>query len=239
VASKAASKKPPRESEIHQSPRDASPKAELVKYQHLEAVDRRVPRHVIDATWEPLPATALDRIMQILNNVERSVVMRLQDERKRTQASTAIQMVIRRLNRKMARGLPFPPGTRAQREEDFDFEKILDSTRAHEAQLTPALHSIELLRAEIRKEEALLERETAALEQLERNAKAERARRRAEAKKLHPSLQKNGGEDKDSDDALNFADLKTPGDILDASTALVIAYNFPLTYFRTRKSMMT
>lgn len=167
------------------------------------------------------------------------MVMRLQDERKRTQASTAIQMVMRRLNRKMERGLPFPPGTRAQREEDFDFEKILDSTRAQEAQLTPALHSIELLKAEIRKEAALLERETEALEQLERNAKSERARRRAEAKKLHPSLQKNGSEGKDSKDALNLADLKMPVDILDASTALVIAHNFALTYFRTRRSMMT
>lgn len=212
------SKKPSRRD---QSPRAASPEAGPRQYQHLEAVDRQVPRHIIDSTWEPLPVAAVDRVMQILNNVERSVVMRLQDERKRTQASTAVQMVIRRLNRKIARGLPFPPGTKTQREEDFDFEKILDGTRSQEAQLTPALHSTELLKSEIRKEAALLEQETAALEQLERNAKSERQRRRAEAKKLHASLQQSGMGD-ESRDTLNFADVKTPLDILDVSTWIVV-----------------
>jgi len=177
--------------------------------------------------------------MQILNNVERSVVMRLQDDRKRTQASTAVQMVIRRLNRKLARGLPFPPGTRTQREEDFDFEKILDSTRAQEAHLTPALHSIELLKAEIRKEEALLKQETSTLEELERNAKSQRAQRRADAKKLHPSLLQNESNGKldNSDDALDFADTKAPVDILDVSSLLIVAQYVPLMYFRMIRLM--
>jgi hypothetical protein len=150
------------------------------------------------------------------------VVMRLQDERKRLQAITALQMVIRKLHRKIERGLPFPPSTRAQREEDFDFEKILDSSRQLEAQLTPALHSIELLKAEIRKEEALLEHENETLDKLERNAKAEKSRRKVEAKKFHSSLQVKDSIMKDEDfgDALKLADQKISVPLLDVSQVL-------------------
>jgi hypothetical protein len=157
-------------------------------YQHLAAVTRGVSRHTIDTKWEPLPATAVDRISQLLNDVERSVVMRLQDERKRTQASTAVQMVARRLHRKLTRGQPFPPSTRSLPEEDFDFEKILDSSRALEARLTPILHSIELLKAESAKEDALLEADAVTLEALEANAKAEASRRKKAEKTLHDIL---------------------------------------------------
>lgn len=157
-------------------------------YQHLAAVTRGVSRHTIDTKWEPLSASAIDQISQLLNDVERSVAMRLQDEHKRTQASTAVQMVSRRLHRKLTRGQPFPPSTRLLPEEDFDFEKILDSSRALEARLTPLLHSIELLKAETAKEEALLEADAATLEALEANAKSEASRRRRSEKTLHDIL---------------------------------------------------
>lgn len=132
----------------------------------------------------------------MLQTVQRSIVIRLQDERKRGQASDAIDTLIRRVGRKINRGLPFPPvagnarvkDEALERATDFDFERVLDTTREAEKKLTPALHSVELLKAEIRKEEALFDQESKALERLERNAKAERARRRADAKTLHPSL---------------------------------------------------
>lgn len=172
-----------------QGPHKAQVDGELAaQYQHLAPVTRAVPRHTIDTKWASLPTSAVDQISALLNAVERSVVMQLQDERKRTQASTAVQMVARRLQRKLSRGQPFPPATRPLPEEDFNFEKILDSSRALEAQLTPLTHSIELLKAEIAKEEALLEAETTALEALEANAKAEASRRKKTTKTLHDIL---------------------------------------------------
>ena len=172
-----------------QGPHGAVANGDLaLQYQHLAPVTRGVARHTVDTKWVPLPVRAVDQISTLLNDVERSVVMRLQDERKRTQASTAVQMVVRRLQRKLSRGQPFPPSTRPLHEEDFDFEKILDSSRALEARLTPLLHSIELLKAETAKEEALLEAETAALEALESNAKAEASRRKRMTKTLHDIL---------------------------------------------------
>lgn len=178
--------------------------------------------------------------MQLLSDIEKSVVQRLRDERKRTQARTAIQMVTRRLGRKITRGLPFPPGSRPQREEDFDFERILDATRKQEGLLTPALHARELLKSEIKREEAMLEREQAALERLEKNASAERGRRKAEAKKLHPSLAKRGGEvvEWSDRDQLNLADEQTTADVLQVSL-LVVSRRYEANLSRTRRSMMT
>ncbi|KFY07447.1 hypothetical protein V492_07141 [Pseudogymnoascus sp. VKM F-4246] len=214
--SQAAPRKRAREPQTRQSPRAESPPSPL-PFQHLEPVECGVSHNTIDSTWEPLPATAHDRAMQVLADIEKSVVQRLRDERKRTQASTAIQMVTRRLGRKITRGLPFPPGSRPQREEDFDFERILDATRKHEGLLTPALHGVDLLKAEIKREEVMLEREQEALEKLQRNAHAERTRRKAEAKRLHPSLAKREGDvvKWDDRDQLNLAEEQTTGDVLE------------------------
>jgi CENP-Q, a CENPA-CAD centromere complex subunit len=187
-----------------------------VQFQQLAPVTRGVPRHTIDTKWEPLPTSAVDRISQLLNDVERSVVMRLQDDRKRTQASTAVQMVSRRLHRKLTRGQPFPPSTRSLAEEDFDFEKILDSSRALEAQLTPILHSIELLKAETAKEEALIEVESAALEALEANARGEASRRKRADRTLHDILRdESDGRDEEPVENNNLTDHKSQQRLLE------------------------
>ena len=117
------------------------------------------------------------------------MVVRHTDEHRRIQASTALEMVSRRLVSKLSKGLPFPQGTRNHREDDFDFEKILDHNRALESQLTPTLHASEILEAEIHKETALLESEQAALAELDANAKFEASKRKEAGRKLHSLLQ--------------------------------------------------
>lgn len=146
-------------------------------------------RQTIEAKWEPLPPTCVERISQLLQGVERPVVLRVYDERKRMQASTAVHMVTRRLLSKISKGLPFPPGIHGQREDDFVFEKVLDNNRVLEAQLTLALHSNELLEAELAKETALLESESGFLAELEANAKSEASRRRQAGRRFHSLLQ--------------------------------------------------
>jgi hypothetical protein len=162
-------------------------------YQHLQAVTRKVPRQTIETKWEPLSSGCVERISQLLQDLQRPVVVRYNDERKKTQSSTALQMLSRRLVRKISKGLPFPQGTRNHREDDFDFEKILDHNRALEAQLTPALHANELLEARVKKELALLESDRETLITLEANAKTESALRSEAARKLHSLLQPQDG----------------------------------------------
>jgi hypothetical protein len=158
-------------------------------YQHLAEVTRKVPLHTIEAKWEPLPANCIELISQLLVDVQRPVIARLKEEHKRSQASSALQMTSHKLVKKISRGVPFPHGTQPQREDDFNFEKVLDHNRALEAQLTPALHANELLEDELRKETTLLESEKAILAELEANAKAAAASRKQAERKLHPLLQ--------------------------------------------------
>lgn len=171
-------------------------------YQIFEPTILQVPRHVIDASWTALSAPAIEKITSIFQTVERATVMRLKDEEKRDQASNVINTVIRRVTRKIGKGMPFPPPSLGKRENkergdgreaDFDAERIIDAGREAERKLGPLLHSVALLKSEIRREEELLEQETKALERLERNAKEDRARRRAEVRKFHPSLRKPEG----------------------------------------------
>ncbi|TEY71194.1 hypothetical protein BOTCAL_0099g00210 [Botryotinia calthae] len=161
-------------------------------YRHLAAVTRRVTHETINTNWDPLPPGCLDKISELLIDVQRPVVLQIRDERKKTQASTAIQMISRRLLNRVRKVMPFPKGTRTNPEDDFDFEKILDYNRALENQLTPVLHSNDLLEAELRKEEILLENEERYLAELEANAKDEATSRRKAARKAHPLLQFEG-----------------------------------------------
>jgi kinetochore protein Fta7 len=56
--------------------------------------------------------------------------------------------------------------------------------RILENQLTPAMHSVDLLNAEIEKEEMQLERDQEVLAKLEGNAKAEKTRQREQVTKV-------------------------------------------------------
>jgi hypothetical protein len=168
---------------------EPEPEEPSMLYQHLKPVARKVSRQTIAAKWEPLPLGCADRVSRLLQDVQRPVIAHLNDERKKVQASTALQMVSRRLVGKISKGLPFPPPTRSNREDDFDFEKVLDHNRALEAQLTPALHGNELLEAELAKETACLEADNETLAELEKNAKSEATTRNQAARRLHVLLQ--------------------------------------------------
>ncbi|CZS99370.1 uncharacterized protein RAG0_07713 [Rhynchosporium agropyri] len=157
-------------------------------YQHLQAVQKMVSRRTVETKWEALPPSGVDRISQLLTDLQHPVIARLKDERKKTQVRTALEAWSRKLIKKLSQGLPFPPGTRNHREDDFDFEKILDHNRALEAQLTPTLHSNQLLEAELSKERARLDSDLEILAELEKNAKAEAAMRNKAARRLHSVL---------------------------------------------------
>jgi hypothetical protein len=199
-----------------ESQQDPAPQTEEAPtYQHLAAVTRRVSRQTIEAKWEPLPPGAVERISQLLHDLQRPVVVHLNDDRKRTEANTAMQMVSRRLTSKISKGLPFPRGTRNHRDDDFDFEKILDHNRALEAQLTSALHANELLEAELSKEAALLVSEKAALVKLETNARSQAAIRKQSGRKMHSLLL--------SDDSAVEDDLKDHIGLAEDHSALTLS----------------
>lgn len=190
---------------------------DVPEYQHWTVTERKVSRQTIDSRWEPLSGVAIERVTQLMGDVEKSVVMRLRDEKKRYQAATAINLVLRRLRRRLIRGLPFPPSTRPQKQEDFDLEHILDNNAALETRLTPMLHSIELLKAEIRKEKVLLEKDARNLEVLKANAKADATRRRRDVKNSHFLLQADIEMTSEMGDLIGQADHKSSQQIMRVS----------------------
>lgn len=87
-----------------------------------------------------------------------------------------------RLTKRLPR-MPFPPRTD---ERDFDFEGTLHRVRTLENQLTSNIHSIALLKAQIKKEEDGLLIDKRELQALEQTAKESRGLRKEQSRKLHP-----------------------------------------------------
>jgi hypothetical protein len=132
-----------------------------------------------------------------LTDIQRPTLLRINDERKKQQASDSLKAITRNVIGKISRGMPFPQGTRNHREDDFDFEKILDHNRALESRLTPILHANELLEAELKKEKALLESEEAYLEELETNVKDQALKWKQDSRRVHLLLRTEDKMDED------------------------------------------
>ncbi|KAK2758345.1 hypothetical protein FQN54_004193 [Arachnomyces sp. PD_36] len=150
----------------------------------LEPQIRHVSQHTVKTKWVTLPEQVQDRVQELFRSVERPVITRQRDERKRIEAQTAVGSVIRNLRRRLPR-MPFPPMTK---DAAFDYESALGEQRALGAQLTTVTNSVDLLKAEIAREEKELAREKALLEDMEKNAKMAETARRRQVKNDHPML---------------------------------------------------
>ncbi|KAF2497689.1 hypothetical protein BU16DRAFT_482847 [Lophium mytilinum] len=125
-----------------------------------------------------------EQIKNIFKTALRPVVASRRDERRRLEAEQVVGAMIRKLEQRLPK-MPFPPNTK---DTDFDLEKVVERNRMLENQLTPAMHSIDLLKAAIEKEEAQLERDKEVLAEFEENAKAEKTALKNMSVKPHPML---------------------------------------------------
>jgi hypothetical protein len=186
---------------------------EIPSYPYLSAVNRRVSRLTIAEKWVALPQSSIDLISQLLADIQRPVLFRLNDEHKRSQAKSIMQMTCHRLLYKISKGLPFPRGISRQREDDFDFEKLIDRTRILEGQLTAEIDANKLLDSNLNKEISWLDSEKAALADLERNARSEAVKSRDDARKLHPLIQSDSStmeDDSNDSNSLGLVPSRVP-----------------------------
>ncbi|CRL26235.1 unnamed protein product [Penicillium camemberti] len=163
---------------------DVPQEDESKRYAYLKPHVRRVPEKTIKSKWTPLPEPVQDKIKDMFQSLERPVIMRSQNERKRIEAQGAVQAVVRNLGKRLPR-MPFPPITK---ESNFDYESALNEHRSLEAHLATMNDSVDLLKAEIAKEEALLAGETKSLQEMDKNAKRAEAERKRQTKNEHPVL---------------------------------------------------
>ncbi|KAL4992290.1 CENP-Q, a CENPA-CAD centromere complex subunit-domain-containing protein [Aspergillus falconensis] len=191
-------------------------------YAYLKPQVRHVSERIIKSKWSTLPEPTQDKIRDMLRALERPVIVRQQNERKRYEAQAAVQAVVKNLGKRLPR-MPFPPMTK---DSMFEYEAALKEHSALEASLSTMNDSIDLLNNEIAKEEALLTRETKQLQEMEKNAKRAEAERKRLTKNEHPVLrQLQGGREKQTeatsgfdlsrakDSQLDFSELETDPEV--------------------------
>ncbi|KAF2090254.1 hypothetical protein K490DRAFT_17338, partial [Saccharata proteae CBS 121410] len=151
------------------------------KYQLLKPRTRNVKMH---SKWAPLSATAMQQVHEVFSAATRPVIQSRQDGETREKVQRVLANVLRRLEKKVSRA-PLPPKTR---EMHFNTEMLLERNRELENTLTPAMHSVELLKTEVEKEEEALRRDRALLAELKTNAKAHQQSQHQRTRKAHPLL---------------------------------------------------
>ncbi|RSL42862.1 hypothetical protein CEP53_011973 [Fusarium sp. AF-6] len=170
-------------------------------YPHIAPYTRTIKSSTIAAKWTPLTGASPPAASSILTLAHQPILQRTSSTRnRRTHASAALHLVSRRIERKLARGLPFPPasssgGARVGRRRgadadggralELDFEAVLDGKTALERQLVPAKHAVELLRAEKARMEQELEDDYERLRKLEADARAQTRERKDLYRKAH------------------------------------------------------
>ncbi|KAM0265848.1 hypothetical protein ACHAPA_007527 [Fusarium lateritium] len=182
-------------------------------YLHIAPFKRTIRSSTIAAKWTPLSGSSLPAATSILALAHQPILSRTSTTRnRRTHASSALHLVSRRIERKLARGLPFPPAsstttTRRRADADggrameLDFEAVLDGKTALERQLVPGLHAVELLKAERDRMEKELDKDYEELRRLEANARAQTRERKDLFRKAHVLAPTSRPTSKDKDTA--------------------------------------
>ncbi|KZF20007.1 hypothetical protein L228DRAFT_250428 [Xylona heveae TC161] len=173
----------------HSSNRDQDDSS-IQNYTTLKPRIQRIPKETVTSKWEPLSEIAQARVRDLFFDVERPVIALYRQEKRRGEAQHAVNAVVRRLQQRLPR-MPFPPQTK---DLHLDYEGLLNSNNAMESKLTPAGHTIALLKAQIAKEDQALASERQQLARLEANAAAEDSLRKRRARTMHPLLQTRADE---------------------------------------------
>ncbi|KAF5542870.1 cylicin II [Fusarium mexicanum] len=167
-------------------------------YIHIASFKRTIRSSKVAADWTGLSGASLPTTKSILKLAQQPILQRMAPtNNRRTHASAALHLVYRRMERKLARGLPFPPGNPSSkttkrrldadggRALELDFEAVLDGKAALERQLVPGMHAVELLKTEKERMERELERDYEKLRKLEANARAQTRERKDLFRKAH------------------------------------------------------
>lgn len=216
---------------------DDFPPSPLKPYPHIAPRVRRIRQSVIEAKWSTLAGSALSAVSLTLQLAHRPILQRLSNtQQRRDFTSAALRLITHRINRKISRGLPFPPASMITRRPrggkgadesdsgraaELDFESVLDAKQALERQLDPALHAVELLAREKGRMEKELERDYETLRNLESSARGQAREVRGLLKKAHvlAPVPEAGGESHRGE-RLERKLLFTPNDEAAASAGL-------------------
>ncbi|ROT42443.1 hypothetical protein SODALDRAFT_319124 [Sodiomyces alkalinus F11] len=184
------------------------------KYRRIAPRNLTIPRTKVEESWTPLPTASITIASSLLHLAERPILQGLSNPKRRNQAAQALRVVSKHLTRRLTRNFPFPPALSQSsssnaarrtsggpngngnkkgpkpvvdpRDEELDFDRCVAATQSLERTQDTLLHGNQLLRAELAREEAALERDYADLDSLETNARSEIRGLRDGLRKAHP-----------------------------------------------------
>lgn len=163
---------------------------ESLPYAKIVSTTRKISVHTVQDKWSALPLDCIERASQLMEGLQRPAIIHVTEEKQKLQAQSAVETVIRRIIRKLTKGMPFPRASRIHREEAFDFERTINQNRSLSARLLPVVHANDLLESNLAKERALLEAEEADLRGLEANADAQASNIKSTMRKHHAILRR-------------------------------------------------
>ena len=168
-------------------------------FAYLKPKTRQLPQAQVTKQWKALPEAAQQQVSTIVNAAKRSVAYSSRDINRAREAEMILDRLVRLIQQRLPR-MPFPKNSK---DHHFNLEKVIKRNvgkklvrnkrprtnspqRQLESQLTPAIHSIELLKAAIDDENGALERDEEALAALVEAAKAREAQHKRLTKKVGP-----------------------------------------------------
>ena len=229
---------------VERPKKNLSTSAILKQVPHFAPKERELPISLIQSKWKPLepPARAVSAEMLRLASVQ--VLQACPSGPRRDLYRQAVESVMRQVARQQAKKLPFPAASAAAqarvrrsnkrrnagsqqndgRELELDRQRVEHDVREAEETLTPLVHSVKVLEAEMRRLEQVLDEDRRQAEELERNAKEAKAVSEKRLKKAHKFVP--GAAEWMNDDA--------PGDLNleegDASATLLFKVCSPTTF---------
>lgn len=106
------------EAEFHEPIEERAPK----KFQHLKPRTRNIPQDVVASKWVPPSQLVQQQVRELFKAAKRPVILSRRDDRRRLEAETILEAVVRKLEDQLPK-MPFPPKTK---DVHFDLEKLIE-----------------------------------------------------------------------------------------------------------------
>ncbi|KAF2839607.1 hypothetical protein M501DRAFT_1010693 [Patellaria atrata CBS 101060] len=154
------------------------------KFKQLTTRTRYISQDTMAEKWRPLPQAVQHQIREIFRAAKRQIILGKRDDRRRAEAEVVLASVVKRLD-KMLPKMAVPQKTL---EMHFNLDKLIERNVALDSQLTPAMHSVELLKSQIKEQEQLLNIDRQCLKRLKDDAREEELRQRSTTRGVHPAI---------------------------------------------------
>ncbi|KTW30591.1 hypothetical protein T552_00308 [Pneumocystis carinii B80] len=148
---------------------------------YLRQQIRRIPRSVINKRWTRISESSLIQIVEILKDIQRSVIMSIRHKTRRMDAQRNLNIMINKIRDRLSRLLV--PSSK----EQYNYEKLKEKNQELESILISNLEQISRLEKVLSHEKHLLSKEEANFRDLTKNAQHDEKSKK-QIKRLHPLL---------------------------------------------------